>query len=372
MMERKTIGILTHWIIPNYGAFMQAYALRNVLDDLFPDHKVFQIAYMNNTHSKMYYGLEMHELYKTWPVNISFYRDVIRRIKRKKEIQSTREFKNYYLNMIPHSDEYNNRTLLGKYYDNLVLGSDILWDYSVDFFGQDKFVFGIGINCKNKISYAASFGSVKKESNHPQYVKDGIRSLNAISVRDKGSSIIISDITSCIPEIHADPTLIWNFRDDKRVKCLSIDCPYVVVYGGDYTEDQIKNIIDYCRRNKYKIIHLHSSGDRRLLWCDSIIEEAKMDPFEWCGYIKNAKTIITGAFHGLMFGLIYEKRIIFNPTDFMISKAEWIIDYLGLNTLIEDKTFKQQIQYEWNYEEINAKLDILRKKSIAYLKNNIV
>ena len=370
-MDKKTIGILTHWIIPNYGAFMQAYALRNVLENLYPDYEVFQIAYMNNTHSKMYYGFEMHELYKMWPLNLSFYKDVFRRLKRRTEILAIRKFKSYYFDLIPHSDEYNKKSLRKIFFDNLVLGSDILWDYSIDFFDKDRYVFGIGINSDNKISYAASFGSVKSESKHPQYVIEGMKSLNAISVRDIKSYNIVMDITARKPEIHADPTLLWDFKNDEMVIDPAVEEPYIAVYGGDYTEEQIKVVKEYCRKQKYKIIHLESSGDK-CSWCDARVEENKMTPFVWCGYIKNAKAIVTSAFHGLMFGLIYEKRILFSSTDFMISKAEWIINYLGLRVLIDDKSFRQQIKYDWNYKDINTKIDVLKSNSLSYLKKNII
>ena len=32
----KIIGILTYWNIPNYGAFLQAYALQQVVQDMTP------------------------------------------------------------------------------------------------------------------------------------------------------------------------------------------------------------------------------------------------------------------------------------------------------------------------------------------------
>ena len=34
-MKKYDIGILTFWNVPNYGAFMQAYALQKVLEEKY-------------------------------------------------------------------------------------------------------------------------------------------------------------------------------------------------------------------------------------------------------------------------------------------------------------------------------------------------
>ena len=53
---RRKIGIITHWDIPNYGTFLQAYGLQHFLANMLPDDDVYQIAYMNKRHKKVYYS----------------------------------------------------------------------------------------------------------------------------------------------------------------------------------------------------------------------------------------------------------------------------------------------------------------------------
>lgn len=43
------IGILTHQYINNYGAFLQAWALREAIAELFPNDEVQIIDYWNST-----------------------------------------------------------------------------------------------------------------------------------------------------------------------------------------------------------------------------------------------------------------------------------------------------------------------------------
>ena len=103
-MKKRTVGILTHWSIPNFGSFLQAYALQNVIKSMWPDYDVRQIAYMNKIHAKMYYGLELHEVYNHWFLNPGFYKDCYQRNRRKHQIIQLRKFKNYYLQDIEHTD----------------------------------------------------------------------------------------------------------------------------------------------------------------------------------------------------------------------------------------------------------------------------
>ena len=44
------IGILTHQYINNYGAFLQAWALREAIAELFPNDEVQIIDYVNLKH----------------------------------------------------------------------------------------------------------------------------------------------------------------------------------------------------------------------------------------------------------------------------------------------------------------------------------
>ena len=366
----KKIGILTHWSIPNYGAFLQAYALRNVLEEMVPDTDVKQIAYMNKMHSKVYYGLELHELYKYWPINPHFYLDLLNRLRRREEIVKLRDFKKYYMDLIPHTLEYDKYTIKKAEFDVLVLGSDILWDYSIPFYGQDKYVFGHGINAKKIIPYAASFGTVNSNKKHPQYVVDAFSKYYAISVRDVNSQNIVKDIAGETAELVLDPTLLWDFKSDKNINQNTTINPYVAVYGSFFSDEQIRDVQQFCQKRGYKIIFLDSGGDT-CTWCDEYVSMTSMSPFDWCRYIMNSEAVVTCTFHGFMFGLIFNKKILFNATDFMRVKIEEFLQYLKLSDAMFDASFKNQINIEWDYDAINERIAKRREKSILYIKNNI-
>ena len=59
----------------------------------------------------------------------------------------------------------------------------------------------MGIQADKKVAYAATFGTIKRGSEYPQYVVDGVRSLDFITVRDKNSADIVEDITELVQRL---------------------------------------------------------------------------------------------------------------------------------------------------------------------------
>lgn len=368
----KKIGILTHWSIPNFGSFLQAYALRNVISLVSSASDVVQIAYMNKLHASMYYGFDLHNMYRLWFLNPFYYKDLCGRLKRRKSIKRIRCFEKYYYDFIKNTGRLDAKRLEKYRFDTVVLGSDILWDYTIPFYGRDKYVFGLNLLAKKKISYAASFGTVKQGKDYPDYVKKGIINLDAISVRDINSANIINDICGKKAEVVVDPTLLWDFENDKNIPDKVVDYRYVVVYGSFFKDNQIKSLKEYCDSNDYKIVYLDSVGDT-CEWCDVFVEASTITPFEWCSYIKNAELLMTCTFHGLMFGVIYKKKIVFNATTFMRDKATDIIDLLGLSEILlsDDVSVENVLDYNWDYDSVKACLNSLKSKALDFLNNNL-
>ena len=79
---------------------------------------------------------------------------------------------------------------------------------------------------------------------------------------------------------------------------------------------------------------------------------------------------MTCTFHGLMFGLIFKKRIVFNPTNFMKDKCSEFLIYLNLGeSLLQDNCFANQLEYKWDYDKINKKIQSRRYTSFKFLES---
>lgn len=363
----KSIGILTFWNVPNYGAFMQAYALQKTLENRYKDYEVKQIGYLEPKHYNVYYSKSIKTRFHHWYINPHYYKELIKQINsdRDEQICALKKFLGYY-KIIPNYHCSTKQNLMNLKLDTLVLGSDIIWDYTVPFFGNDGLLFGKGINANNKISYAPGCGSVKDGKDAPDYVVDSLKELNAISVRDEKSAQIVKNITGKNTTVVLDPTLLWDFYSDSNVVKPNED-RYIVVYGSFFTEELIKGAKVYAKNNGLKLICL-SSLDDKFDWCDIVVNQDEMNPFEWVGYFKYAEAVMTCTYHGLLFSLIFEKKIVFNMTDFIWNKSQSLVEELGLKEVLVDyKSFDEKVNWNWNYSEINEFLEKMRKKSLDFL-----
>ena len=361
------IGILTTWHVPNYGAFMQAYALQKVISEMCSGDEVVQIAYLNKTHYDVYYS-PFYAPHRLFLINPRFYRDFFRRLKYWPKMKQLRAFFDYFA-MIPHTRHLNEQTICEEQFDIVVLGSDIIWDYTQISFGRDEFVFGNHLQARKVIAYAPSFGTVKAERIPPAYVVEGLNNMNAISVRDENSAQLVKKYTGKDALVVLDPTLLMDADDDKFVKPDMED--YIVVYGSSFTPELIRGAREYADKHDLKLVCLDSLDDT-FDWCDVNVSQEGLTPFAWCGYFKHAKAIFTCTYHGLLFGLIFQKRLIFSPTQFILDKASSLIDYLDLrDVLVEMKGFAEKADWDWDYSKIQPKFAVMKEKSLAYLKESL-
>lgn len=362
----KKIRILTFWNVPNYGTFMQAYALQRVLESRYTEFEVKHMAYLNKKHFDMYYEHPNNRLRHKF-FNLNYYQNLLNRKKIQKEILGLKQFLKYY-GCIPNDVEDVSKQKM----DVLVLGSDIIWDYSIDFFGQDKYLFGVGINSEKKISYAPSFCTVDCSKGVPNYVIDGLNDLNNISVRDEKSRKIVRELVGKESSIVLDPTLMWNFFDDVSIIRPNIKGKYIVVYGSVFPDKLVFETVEYCKKNNIKLVCLNSLNDE-FDWCDITINQDELSPFEWAGFFKYSEAVMTCTYHGLLFSVIFNRKIIFNMTEFIKPKAASFIQDLGIaEPILNMSSFEDKINWSWDYDLINSKLNKLRKESFKYLDDSIL
>lgn len=366
-MNQYDIGILTFWNVPNYGTFVQAYALEQALSAAFPKRDIRQIAYLNKKHYESYYKKKLPKNF----LNKRFYKEIKMLIDPKSSYNLRKQKFPEYYKSIKHTEDMDNQQLLDAKFNTVILGSDIIWDYSFECFDNDPLLFGIGLNARDIIAYACSFGTIKRDAELPSYVKQGILAMKKVSVRDENSADIVEGITSVRPPVVLDPTWLWDFNSDPNVKRPTYE-DYVIVYGQDFTELYIEQLISYAGQHKLKLICLDCNNDN-YEWCDVIIKQAELSPFEWVGLFKYAQKIATSTYHGLTFGLIFKKPIAFCATDFILSKASSLLKEIGLYELLSPKgqSVDRMLNYEWNYERIVPIINKKRKQSFDYLKQII-
>lgn len=362
---KYNIGILTFWNVPNYGTYAQAYALQRILQQLNKEKDVRQIAHLDQHHFSFYYDKKTY--YRNSPIwKKSFWKSFI--IRNNSSVLKEKEFIDAYA-LIPHTENINIDNLKNFQFDKVFLGSDIVWDYSIKVFNNDPLLFGQGFDADEIDAYAASFGTVSIDADLPDYVKRALKKMRYISVRDEKSAEIVRNVTGGKPPIVLDPTWLWDFNKDENI-IKPDDEDYILVYGQDFTPMFIENLRKYANASNKKIIALDCNEDH-YNWCDKMIGQAELSPFQWIGYFKYAAYIATSTFHGITFSLIFNKKFAFCKTDFIMAKVDVFLKELKLFNLFDkdkDDVFGM-LDYDFNYSYINKiigekkiiSLDFLRK-----------
>ncbi|MBK1827809.1 polysaccharide pyruvyl transferase family protein [Haloferula rosea] len=191
-----------------------------------------------------------------------------------------------------------------KAFDSVVVGSDVVWDYSSPQYGADPCFFGQhpvqdGVRF---VSYAASCGPADT-GKVPTYVREGIQRFEAIGVRDRKTLEIARGCGGGTPVLVADPT--W-LRGDPRIEWPDAPSePYVLVYGNALTSrDDNEAVHRWARDNGLKLVSAASPA----LLVDQRYD--RLTPFQWVDLYRNASAVVTATLHGLLYAVKFRKPFV--------------------------------------------------------------
>lgn len=355
----KKVGIMTMHRIINYGSFLQAYALSNIIKNFGYKVELIDFHYGEGVLETKEHGF----FYKSW-VN----KDVYHYIRRKKLYNNVYQEIYKGLADLGTTEEKN----YSHNIDTLIIGSDEVFNciqgppvgYSLDFFGK-------GYEDKNVISYAASFGHTTMEKlnkyGKTQEIGEYLKKFNNISVRDENSKNIVKKLTGKKPFLHYDPVIVGDFSKILDGK----DAPmkdYIIVYAYQkrLTKEEEKYIKKFAKRNKKKIVSL---GFYQKI-ADYNLAVPVYDVLNW---FKHADFVITDTFHGTIFSIVTNNNFCTMIRDTNRNKLTSLLDGLDkkdqiVNKLTDiDKIYKKKI----SYGKTNSIIKKEREKTIKYLKENV-
>lgn len=371
----KKVGILSMQRIANYGSFLQAYALKQLIEELgynveFVDYHVGAPVITESADSKnkivrkIKKGMETFKYQAPLSHKLSF-------------IRYKQSFAQKYMPYLEIADEMNYNPKL----DCLVIGSDEVFNciqknsnvgYSLELFGKNN-------NANRLITYAASFGNTTLEKLQTYKKADEIGKLlnkfDAISVRDVNSGTIVEQLTDKEPVYNLDPVLTYDYMNScDKIPNLKSAEKYLILYAyaGRISNAEADWIADYAKKKNLKVYTIggiQKCGDRFI----------DCSPFEVLAYFKNAEEVITDTFHGSIFSIITHRpftTLIRKSVGDSYGNEEKLSDLLNrlklndrMTTNIDDveKKNAKSIEYEIVDEVLNTQR-VLAKK---YLKQNL-
>lgn len=297
------IGVLTYHRAVNYGAFLQAYALCQRLNQE-EDIEAELIDFQCKKEVKLYnpYQLKKNLVWIIKKRNINKVIDDIRKhrafVRARKQMPLSSEH-------VVSDDCGSFVQMVKNQYDVIVAGSDEIWKVnSYRGFPTPYWLAG-DLGCR-KFSYAASARtsfSVLSEENQT-YLKKALSEFEYIGVRDEDTLGEVERFTDRHERIHlcCDPSFIYDFHaDGERGRTLlrkrwhvdtSKKCIGLMIYSPE--------IVSALRKKYGNQIELVSLFERN----QGCINAMKLTPFEWMDVIAGLDFVITSYFHGMCFSII--------------------------------------------------------------------
>ena len=350
----KKVGIMTMHRIANYGSFLQAYALRQMINELgvqveFVDFHVDPPIIMEEMDSgnklvrKIQKGLKVFGYHAPITHKIAF-------------VKFKQSFASKYYPLLGVSESMNYNPIL----DCLVIGSDEVFNciQKNSNVGYSLELFGMNHQAKKVITYAASFGNTTLHKLEQYKKKDEIAAMlnkiERISVRDTNSRIMVEQLTDETPEYHIDPVLAYDYMKKYKIPKISTNDKYIILYAysGRISDEESDWIAAYAKK---KLLKVYAIGgiqkcQDRFINCS---------PFEVLSYFKNAEEIITDTFHGSIFSIITHRKfttLIRKSVGHSYGNEEKLTDLLKCLEL-EDRMTTEI----YDVEKINQKIIVFSK-----------
>lgn len=353
------IGILTYHRSHNYGALLQAVALRTVLERQ-GFHAVY-IDYWPAYHRQMYalFSFKRMRSFKSLRHQVRYLIDCIINIQvRRKRIANFNQFIAQYI------EPYIGR--IDDFYDIVVCGSDQIWrkqkatgNYNPVYFGKNN------ISAHRQVSYAASMGILPVSDSDKAVLRDFLTHLDFISVREEELQKFVQTLGFSVCH-DLDPTLLLT--KDNWSSLFNLSCGHKERYALYYMISDAFNL-DSIREfatskgMKLKVIHYNAISS------DTPEHIYTASPSMFLKLLSEADFVFTSSFHGLAFSLIFQKQFL---ASFVRNsgRASSLLDSIGLSDYLISPHLKIIPDLELvNYQQINMKIDKLRKTSLNNLSN---
>lgn len=270
--------------------------------------------------------------------------------------------------------------------DDFVLGSDVVWMYSICGRNVDQFFFLDWVrHGHKKIAYAASLGSGLKGPD--SYVKKAIRNLQRfdyISCRESAGVEELTKRTGRYDVVHViDPVFLCKKELYKSIiseSALKKDGNFVFAYSINVdlyvgASETINSVLKHCQATLRMCANPNEISRYKNNYSD-VLTDVQME--DWLWYMQNCSYYIGDSFHALCFSLIFHRPFIIAFPDrsenSSVPRLESLLDTVGLKErlLLDLSSEKDKVEELLNknidWEDVDRRLERLKIFSVDWLK----
>jgi hypothetical protein len=356
------IGLLTYHRSHNYGAVLQAYALKTYILSLGYD--VEFIDYWPQYHE---------EMYALWSWNKFWHHSIKGKIKMLISIcikfHEQHKRRKLFLDFI---DTYivPKNSNKKEIYDLAIYGSDQIWRYQQhpSYKGYNEIYFGNDVvQAKRKISFSASMGLIKSNKETVSFLKRVLKNFDALAVREIELLNLIQPLTPLTVHHTLDPVFLlekeqWEIISAPR----QMQGKYILLYNlqSNKIAEEIANNLS--KQTKLPVILLNGGVQffRRKNY------EKISGPKEFISWIKYAEYVVSSSFHGVAFSIIFQKEF-YASQSINIERVKSLLNITGLTDRFIMDISKLEHIVPINYNSVDDKLNYYKMLSANYLTSEL-
>lgn len=371
------LGIVTWATYHNYGTALQNFALQTTLNGCGCDVSTISdseiIANEASTNSNRNWIRILKKLYFTFllkPQNITRFLKY-----RNRHLSLEQGYNDFYslnikLDTRPLSQTY-------KDYEVVVCGSDQIWapyeNMSKEYYAH----YFLANYQSKKIAYAPSIGALAKSTAFRNLVKPWLLLFDNISCREKSGTEELNKLLEKPVSHVLDPTLLLSGTEWEQLLRLNQQNDghnsYVLCYFLSYRKDYLEVAQNYAKKHGL-LLKVIITNYR---FVSRNYDNLYPNPIEFLQLIHGATKIFTDSFHGSIFSILFHRNFTtfkrFNNDEYnrQNKRIESLFSLLGLDNhfVSKDNYLHDSCDYNYDYVEVERKLECLRNKSLDYLKN---
>lgn len=378
------IAILTQPLHDNYGGLLQAYALKEVLEEM--GHEVLIINRQSSR--KVPLWRRFASIAKSILIGRRVHPNLFLKSTYRDELsRETRKFRETYYPNLSHliTDNEVMQELNTMGFDAYIVGSDQCWrpryspgirNYFLDFAENDNHV--------KRLAYAASFGVSHWEFTDEDTIacKELLQKFDAISVREDSAIDLIKTHLGRTDAQHVlDPTMLLSPHQYKEIvdkEKIAPSLGNLKVYVLDKTPEKdnlVKLLESKLQLKAFEVLPTKRLNEKKVTK-NNINDFVFPNPAAWIRGFQDAKFVVTDSFHGTVFSILHNIPFIaIGNKNRGMARFESLLKIFGLEDrlVVKPEIFNvnslERNQIDWDV--VNLILEKERKMAVEFLKSNL-
>ncbi len=300
------VGILTFHCSDNYGAMLQAYALKQCLrsNGVAADIVRYEPPFLTGRHWWLPYvpGRGVKGL---MAAGYGFLRNLRAGGAFRRRRESMDRFRKACLTERSQPRALFLPGLKKLPYRCYVVGSDQIWNPNITC-GLRRAYFGAfeGVRKERVVAYAASLGGASLPDRYGQEFAALLRNVDAVSLRETGAVPYVRQFFPGRVESVLDPVFLLGKEEWEKVERAPDRGKYILLY----TTEPNRRMDGYARalaqRKGLAVVGLQAAED------GGAEVDREAGPAEFLGYVHHAEYVVTNSFHAAAFSILFEKRFL--------------------------------------------------------------